>query len=151
MVFLHRMRRGRTVIEASRFIDIQLEGHDGMTRMPKWGKTVEYEPMGSDDYKGFSLRGKNWRGTKDVTDPKLASTLMTHPRYGVDFIALSDEGTGEADLKESFFRMEENGTVYCWLTDRSFVNQQGAYGHSTSKTFTEAVETYLTDARHAFT
>ncbi len=150
MVFLHRMRRGRTVIVPSTFEYIKEQGIDGFRRIPKWGKTVEYEPLGPEFTDGMRLRGRNWRGSKDITDGKLQSILMTHPNYGLDFIAMDEEG-GEAELIDSFFTANKaNDTVYCWVTDRTFINAQGAAGHKTSKEFTEAVETYLNSVRRSF-
>jgi len=144
MVFFHRMREGRVVLEPSTFEFIKEIGVEGQRRVPKWGKTVGFQ--GIPDYR---YKGKTWRGQQDVKDGELCSLLMSHPSYGTDFIAFSDDG-GEAQLVDSFFEKAENGTVYCWLTDRSFVNEQGAAGHKSSKTFQEAVEAYLNQARNRF-
>lgn len=143
MVFFHRMREGRVVLKASTFDHIKVEGEEGYRRIPKWGKTASFE--GIPDYR---YKGRTWRGTKDLKG-EMAALLMSHPRYGKDFIAFSEDG-GDAELVESFFEAKESGTVYCWLTDRDFVNAQGAAGHRDSKQFKEAVEEYLANARLAF-
>ncbi len=142
MVFFHHMREGKVVLKASVFEHIKVEGEDGYRRVPKWGKSVQFNAMNGD----FRYKNRSWRGEKDVTEGKLASLLMLHPRYGLDFIAFKDEG-GDADLLDSFFDKQENGTVYCWITDRSFINEQGAAGHRTSKVFEQAVEDYMNSVR----
>lgn len=141
MVFFHKAREGRVVLTPSTFEFIKEVGVEGQRRIPKWGKTVSFQ--GIPDYR---YKGKTWRGTQDVKDGQLCSMLMTHPAYGTDFIAFSDEG-GEAQLVDSFFEHRDNGTVYCWLTDRSFVNAQGAAGHKESSAFKKAVEAYLNQGR----
>lgn len=145
MVFLHIAREGRVVLEASVFEHIKEIGSDGYRRVPKWGKTVAFDSINAD----YRYKNKTWRGSKDVTDGEMASLLMLHPSYGIDFIAFADEG-GEAELVDSFFEKRENGTVYCWLTDRSFVNEQGAAGHRTSNVFSESVEKYLDKMKDRF-
>jgi hypothetical protein len=146
MVFFHRKREGRIILVPSTFEHIKEIGTDGFRRVPKWGKTVSFHSTEVE----YPYKGRIWRGKADVQDGKLCALLMLHPRYGLDFIAFSDDG-GEADLLDSFFnKNQENGTVNCWLTDRDFVNEQGAAGHRTSKTFTEAVETYLSETKDRF-
>lgn len=146
MVFFHRMREGRVVLVASVFDYIKEIGQDGFRKVPKWGKTVSFKPIQLTD--GFRYKNRSWRGTQDV-EGKEASLLMAHPNYGKDFIAFKEEG-GDAEMVDTFFEKKENGTVHCWLTDRDFVNEQGAAGHKSSKAFTEAVEEYLVSTRHAF-
>jgi len=145
LVFFHSKREGRVILEPSVFEHIKEVGTDGYRRVPKWGKTVAFHSIDMD----YRYKNKIWRGKEDVTDGQLASLLMLHPRYGLDFIAFSEDG-GEADLLDSFFDKQENGTIYCWLTERDFVNEQGAAGHRTSKAFTEAVEGYLKTAKNRF-
>jgi hypothetical protein len=146
MVFFHRMREARVVLEPSVFDYIKEVGSDGFRKIPKWGKTISFEAIQLPD--GYRYKGKRWRGSKDVSG-KEASLLMAHPSYGNDFIAFGEEG-GEADIIDSFFEKKSGGTVYCWLTDRDFVNEQGAAGHRTSKQFEEAYQEYMRSTREAF-
>jgi hypothetical protein len=142
------MRRGRTVLEQSYFDHIKVKGTDGLKQVPKWGKTVEYNPLGPPDSPGVRLNGKTWRGKKEINDGELQSALMTHKQYGIDFIALSEDG-GEADLVDSFFDTHPNGSVYCWLTDKTFMDRRGANGHKESNKFKEAVSDYLNEVRRS--
>lgn len=145
MVFFHIAREGRVVLVPSVFEHIKEVGTDGFRRVPKWGKTVSFKAMGTD----YKYKGRVWRGETDVKDGRLSAMLMLHSRYGLDFVAFVDGG-GEADLTDSFFNKHDDGKIHCWLTDREFVNEQGAAGHRTSKEFKEAVETYLKDAETRF-
>lgn len=144
MVFLHKAGRGRVVLTQSVFDFKKVAGQEGDTRVPKWGKTVEFQPMKANA--GLRLNGKTWRGHKDLQDGELSALLMQHQNYGVDFIAMSEDG-GEAELIDTFFESKPDGSVYCWVTDRTFINSQGAAGHKDSKQFQEAVQTYLDNAR----
>jgi len=146
MVFFHRIREARVVLESSVFDYIKEIGSDGFRKIPKWGKTITFEAIQKTD--GFRYKNRSWRGSKEVTG-KEASLLMAHPNYGKDFIAFAEEG-GEADIVDSFFEKKDGGTIHCWLTDRDFVNEQGAAGHRTSKAFEEAFQTYMQETRRAF-
>jgi hypothetical protein len=146
MVFFHRMREARVVLEPSVFEFVKEIGQDGFRKLPKWGKTITFEAIKLTD--GYRYKGRAWKGSKDVTG-KEASLLMAHPNYGRDFIAFGEEG-GEANIVDSFFEKKESGAVHCWLTDRDFINEQGAAGHRTSKQFEEAFEEYMQSTRRAF-
>lgn len=140
------MREGRVVLEASVFDYIKEIGQDGFRKVPKWGKTVTFEAVRLQD--GFRYNNRAWRGTKEV-EGELAALLMNHPAYGRDFIAFKEEG-GDAQLIDTFFEKKDGGGVYCWLTQRNFVNAQGAEGHKTSNQFKEAVDEYLNASQDAF-
>jgi hypothetical protein len=133
------MREGRVVLEPSTFKHLKVEGEDGYRRIPKWGKTVTFNTIQLTD--GIRFKNKNWKGQQDVTG-KEASLLMSHPNYGIDFVAF-EAGGKDPELIDSFFETRPDGSVKCWVTDRSFINEQGAQGHRTSQAFKDAVEKYL--------
>jgi hypothetical protein len=140
------MREGRVVLKASTFEHIKVEGEDGYRKVPKWGKTVSFDALQIED--GLRFKNKSWRGKQEV-EGEMAALLMSHPRYGHDFIAFT-EGGKDPELIDSFFETNSDGSVTCWLTKRDFINEQGAAGHRTSQQFKDATEQYLQKARTLF-
>lgn len=108
------------------------------------GTTVEFEPL---DYASAGIpwhgvhlttRDNKVRGRFKTSDPALIVSLRQHPKYGQEFIAVSEDGKELVD-DDYYFNELPDGQVRFLLTGRVFKNRQGAEGWKQSKEYQEVM------------
>jgi len=144
MEFYSIPARLRLVIEPSDIQYIPTGGGKFQTRVIK-GTTVEFEPIDAAS-QGLPWASRNLvardgvvRGRYKTNDPDLINRLREDTRYGVSYIAVTEDGRDLIDEDYYFIDLPDGRTMFT-LTRKIFKSRQGAMGYKQSAEYKEAMD-----------
>ena len=138
MEFISRYKNHSVVLVPTRKNIVRTVNRGDVAEVVK-GIRVRFNPY-AEPFFTQALSGNYARGACDSAvvakannceEQEIIDGLMSHKKYGIDFVAVDNGGYKVGD-HEKFITRNEDGTMYCQLCDVTTANAQGMNGHKRS-------------------